>query len=108
MVMSKKPAKAQAFEVTCPCCGGVLKIDPEVQAVIAHKAAVAPKMFNDLEAAAKAMKDHESRKESIWGQSVEAQKHSAELLEKKFQEAFRRAKEEPDDDKPRVRDFDLD
>src|SRR5512146_288253 len=105
--MAKKSAKAEAFEVACPCCGGLLKIDPEVRAVIAHKAAVAPKMFSDLEAAHKALKEQESRKESIWGQSVEAQKHSAELLEKKFQEAFRRAKEEPDE-KPQVRDFDLD
>ncbi len=104
--MAKKAAKP--FEVGCPCCGAALKIDPEVQAVIAHKAAVVPKTFSDLDAAAKALKEQESRKESIWGQSVEAQKHSAELLEKKFQEAFRRAKEEPADEKPRLRDFDLD
>jgi hypothetical protein len=38
---------------------------------------------------------------------VEAQKNSADLLEKKFQEAVKRAKESPDTGKP-IRDFDLD
>ena len=96
-----------AFEVTCPCCSAVLKVDPGTQAVIAHTAAVKPKMFNDIEAAAKAMKEQDSRRESIFRQSVEAQKHASDLLEKKFQEAIKKAKESPDPGKP-IRDFDLD
>jgi ribulose kinase len=96
-----------AFEVTCPCCSAVLKVDPDTQAVIAHTAAVKPKMFNDIEAAAKAMKEQDSRRESIFRQSVEAQKHASDLLEKKFQEAIKKAKESPDTGKP-IRDFDLD
>ena len=95
------------FEVTCPCCNAVLKIDPDTKAVIAHTAAVKPKMFNDMEEAARAMKEQDSRRDSIFQQSMEAQKHSAELLEKKFQEAVRKAKETPDTGKP-IRDFDLD
>jgi ribulose kinase len=98
--------KVHPFELTCPCCNAVLKIDPETQAVIAHTAPVVPKMFADLEQAAKAMKEQEGRKESIFRQSVEAEKHKADLLEKKFQEAVKRAKEAPD--APRIRDFDLD
>ena len=96
-----------AFEVTCPCCNAVLKVDAESQAVIAHTAAVKPKMFNDIEAAAKAMKEQDSRRESIFRQSVEAQKHASDLLEKKFQEAIKKAKESPETGKP-IRDFDLD
>jgi len=99
--------KTPAFEVTCPCCSAVLKVDPESQAVIAHTAAVKPKMFNDIEAAARAMKEQDSRRESIFRQSVEAQKHASDLLEKKFQEAVKKAKESPDTGKP-IRDFDLD
>jgi len=53
------------------------------------------------------MKEQDSRRDSIFQQSMEAQKHSAELLEKKFQEAVRKAKETPDTGKP-IRDFDLD
>lgn len=96
-----------AFDITCPCCSAVLKVDPEAKAVIAHTAAVKPKMFNDFEEAAKAMKEQDSRRESIFRQSVEAQKHQGDLLEKKFQEALKRAKETPDTGKP-LRDFDLD
>lgn len=95
------------FEVTCPCCNAVLKVDPGTKAVIAHTAAVKPKMFNDMEEAARAMKEQDSRRDSIFQQSMEAQKHAADLLEKKFQEAVRKAKETPDTGKP-IRDFDLD
>jgi len=96
-----------AFDVTCSCCSAVLKVDPEEKAVIAHTASVKPKMFNDIEEAARAMKEQDNRRDSIFRQSVEAQKHASDLLEKKFQEAVKRAKESPDTGKP-IRDFDLD
>lgn len=96
-----------AFDVTCPCCGAVLKIDTEDRAVISHTAAVKPKMFNDIEEAARAMKEQDSRRDSIFRQSVEAQKNASNLLDKKFQEAVRKAKESPDTGKP-IRDIDLD
>jgi molecular chaperone DnaK (HSP70) len=95
------------FDVTCPCCGAVMKIDVATQAVISHTAPVKPKMFADMEEAARAMKEQDSRRESIFRQSVDAQKHASELLEKKFQEAVKKAKETPDTGKP-IRDFDLD
>lgn len=99
--------KHENFEVTCPCCSAVLKVDTETRAVIAHTAAVKPKTFSDMEAAAKAMREQDSRRESIFQQSVEAQKHASDLLEKRFQEALKKAKESPDTGKP-IRDFDLD
>ena len=95
-----------AFEVTCPCCNAVLKVDAQTKAVISHTAAVKPKMFEDIEAAARAMKEQDSRRDSIFHQSVEAQKHASDLLEKKFQEAVKKAKESPDTGKP-IRDWDL-
>jgi hypothetical protein len=95
------------FEVPCPCCGALLKIDVSTRSVIAHTAKAVPRTFEDIEAAARSMKEQDSRKESIFRQSVEAQKNSSDLLEKKFQEAVRKAKETPDTGKP-MRDFDLD
>ena len=97
----------QPFEVTCPHCSAVLKVDPETRAVIAHTAPVRPKTFADMEEAARAMREQDTRRESIFRQSVEAQKNQADLLEKKFQEALKKAKETPDTGKP-IRDFDLD
>ena len=100
------PKNAPPFEVTCPCCNAVLKVDPGTQAVISHTAPAHPKTFADIEAAAKAMKEQDSRRDSIFRQSVEAQKHASDLLEKKFQEAVKKAKESPDTGKP-IRDWDL-
>ena len=97
--------KDDAFEVGCPCCGAVLKVDAATHAVISHVAPIKPKMFGNLDEAAKAMKEQEGRKESLFRQSVENERNKADLLEKKFQEAMRRAKETPDT--PRIRDIDL-
>ena len=94
---------AVQFEVACPCCGALLKIDADSKAVIAHTPKAVPKTFEDIEAAAQAMKERDSRKESIFRQSVEAQKNSSDLLEKKFQEAVRKAKETPDTGKAAAR-----
>lgn len=99
-------SSSEPFEVSCPCCTAVLKVDPATRAVISHVAPIKPKTFSDFEAAAKAMRDNEGRKESIFRQAVDAEKNKADLLEKKFQEAIKKAKEAPDE--PRIRDFDLD
>ena len=98
--------KDEAFEVGCPCCGALIKVDAATRAVIAHTPPVRPKMFNDFEEAARAMKDQDNRRESLFRQSVEAEKNKADVLEKKFQEAVKRAKDAPDSN--RVRDIDLD
>ncbi len=95
------------FEVSCPCCGASLKVDADTKAVISHVAVVKPKTFSDFEAAAKAMREQEGRKESLFRQAVDAEKNKASLLEKKFQDAVKKAKESPDEG-PRIRDFDLD
>ena len=96
----------QQFEVTCPDCGGVLKVDPVTRAVIAHTSAPRKKTFEDLGAAARALKEQESRRDSIFAQSIQAEKQRDDLLEKKFAEALKKAKESPLTDRP-LRDFDL-
>jgi hypothetical protein len=106
ILLMSKQKKSDDFEITCPCCGALVKIDAQTHSVLAHTSAATPKTFADMEHAARAMREQEDRKESIFRQSVEAQKHQADLLEKKFQEALKRAKEAPD--VPHIRDFDLD
>ena len=84
-----------------------MKVDVSTKSVISHTAPVKPRTFNDMEEAARALREHDSRRESIFRQSVDAQKNASELLEKKFQEAVKKAKETPDTGRP-IRDFDLD
>jgi hypothetical protein len=102
--MSKK--KQDIFEVACPDCGAMLRIDAETGVLVSHTSAPRKRMFEDLESAAQAMRDQNERKESIFRQSVDAEKNKADLMEKKFAEALRKAKDAPEG-KP-LREFDLD
>ena len=97
----------ETFEVMCPDCGGMLKIDPVSRAVIAHTPAPKKKMFEDFGEAARALRESDQRRDSIFAQSVEAQKNKDDVLAKKFAEAVKKAKESPLTERP-LRDFDLD
>jgi hypothetical protein len=103
--MSSK--RDSTLEVACPECGSTMKIDVATGAVIAHTPAPRKRTFEDFETAARAMREQDSRKESIFKQAVDAQRNNNDVLEKKFAEALRKAKETPDEGKP-LRDFDLD
>jgi hypothetical protein len=102
--MAKK--KDMIFEVACPDCGAMIKVDGATGLVVSHTPAPRKRMFEDLETAAKAMREQDERKESIFRQSVEAEKNKEDLFEKKFAEALRKAKDAPEG-KP-FREFDLD
>jgi hypothetical protein len=102
--MAKKMDKT--FEVACPDCGAMLKLDAATGLVVSHTPAPRKRTFEDLETAAQAMREHEERKESIFRQSVDAERNKEDLLAKKFEEALRRAKDAPDEKPLRV--FDLD
>jgi hypothetical protein len=95
------------FDVQCPCCQATLKIDPETSAVIAHTVPVKPPAIEDLAAEVAKLKGEGARREALFQKSFEAEKTHGKVLEKKFDELFKRAKENPDTTPP-VRDFDLD
>lgn len=97
----------EAFEVMCPDCGAMLKVDPITRAVIAHTAAPRKKTFEDFGQATQALKDADARRESVFAQSVEAQRNNQDVLAKKFAEAMKKAKESPVTERP-FREFDLD
>jgi len=84
----------------------MLKIDAKSGVLVSHTSAPRKKMFEDLETAAKAMREHGERTESIFRQTVDAEKNKADLLEKRFAEAMRKAKDAPEG-KP-LREIDLD
>ena len=99
-------AKEKLIEITCPDCGALIKVDASSGVVVSHTSAPRKRTFEDMETAAKAMREHDERKESIFRQSVEAEKNKEDLFEKRFVEALRKAKESPDEKPLRV--FDLD
>lgn len=97
----------QPFDVMCPDCGGMLTIDPVTRSVIGHTPAPRKKTFEDFSEAARALREQDARRDSIFAQSVAAQKNKDDVLAKKFAEAVKKAKESPLTEKP-LRDFDLD
>ena len=84
----------------------MILVDAATGLVISHTSAPRKRMFEDLETAAKAMREHDERKESIFRQSVDAERNKEDLFDKKFAEALKKAKDAPEG-KP-LRDFDLD
>ena len=95
------------FEVMCPDCGAMIKVDPVTRSIIAHAPAPRKKTFEDFGEAARALREQDARRDSIFAQSVEAQRNKDDVLAKKFAEAVKKAKESPLTGKP-LRDFDLD
>ena len=93
------------LEVICPCCQTTLVIDTNLGRVISHKE---PDRGNkpELSQAQRILAEEAARRESIFQQSVDAEKGRGDALSKRFEEALRQAREEPVT-KP-VRDFDLD
>ena len=94
------------FEVECPCCQAILKIDPETRAIIAHTVPVKPLPIDDLAAEVVKLKGAGARREELFQKQFEAEKSHGKVLEKKFDELFKRAKENPDLEPPK-RDIDL-
>jgi hypothetical protein len=98
--------KDEAFEISCPDCGAMIKVDPVTRAVIAHTPAPRKRMFEDFTEAAAALREADSRRESLFRQSVDAERNKEDVLAKKFAEAVKKAKESPLTERP-LREFDL-
>jgi hypothetical protein len=92
--------------VTCPCCDATLTIDPGLAAVLDHKLPIRPQMAVDLKDAVKMVHGEAARRDEKYKQIAEAEKNKSKVLEAKFQELFKKAKEEPIS-KP-LKDIDLD
>jgi hypothetical protein len=95
------------FEVECPCCHAVLKIDAATGAVLTHKLPEKPVPIDDLAAAAADLKKQAAQREAIFQKSLAEQKTRQEVLSKKFDELLKQAKADPEKGRP-LRDVDLD
>ena len=93
--------------VICPCCHGELQIDPETRAVISHKEHKKPPSIGDLETAVSHLKGEAQRREDAFQKSMAQHKDHQKVLDRKFDELLRQAKENPDEAPPK-RDIDFD
>ena len=95
----------KSFTVTCPCCQGRLTIDPEVEAVIAHETPPPTRSTKDLGAAFDTLRSKSAEREERFRQQMQAEAQKGKLLDRKFQEGLKKAKDSPD---PPRRPFDFD
>ncbi|HVZ22310.1 MAG TPA: hypothetical protein VG871_14660 [Vicinamibacterales bacterium] len=93
------------IEVSCPCCGAVLVVDVNLRRVVSHQE---PERGDkpELHEANRILAAEAARREALFEQSVEAEKNRDDALSRRFEEALKKASEEPVT-KP-MRDFDLD
>ncbi|HXG53569.1 MAG TPA: hypothetical protein VNN77_19385 [candidate division Zixibacteria bacterium] len=102
--MSQSPSKT--IQLSCPCCSAILTIDPSLPAVLDHKLPARPQLIGELKDAARLVKEEAARRDEKYHQIAEAEKNKSKVLEAKFQELFKKAKEEPIS-RP-LKDIDLD
>ena len=83
----------EALDVECPCCGASLKIDPETASVVWADAKKAPaKSLDDLVSRVHSQKGVLDEK---FARSVQQTRNQKDILEKKFEEARKRAAADP-------------
>lgn len=93
------------IDIECPCCRASLHVDAILGVVLSHTVPKAPPSV-DLDDTARILREQRERVEEKFRQSVESERIKDDVLDRKFQDGLRRAKEGPVE-KP-IRDFDLD
>ena len=101
--MAKKPNAP--IEVTCPCCQAKLTVDTDLAVVLAHTAPVKAAPDVDISDSARILADQAQKREDKFRDSWMAESQKEDVLNRKFEEALKKAKDQPAE-KP-LRDFDL-
>lgn len=96
----------KTIHITCPCCDAVLTVDTELAVVLGHKVPAKAAPVAQLKDAVSFVKEEATKRDEKYKQLAEAEKNKSKVLEAKFQELFKKAKEEPIE-KP-LKDIDLD
>lgn len=95
------------IDVECPCCRTQMKVDAKTGSVLTQKQPEKPPPIEDLASAVAALKGEGAKREEIFQKSFADQKTRQSVLDAKFDELLKQAKESPDTGPPR-RDIDLD
>ena len=96
-------AEPRSIKVECPCCQAKLTIDPDLGAVVAHEAPPPKRTVDDLGAAFDVLRSKSAEREERFRQQMAAESQKGKVLDRKFQEGLKKAKDSPD---PPKRPFD--
>ena len=100
--MAKKSA---SVEVVCPCCHSKLVVDAQLATVLSHTPPIKAAPDVDISDAARILAEQARRREDKFRESWDAENKKEDVLARKFEEALKKAHEQPNE-KP-LRDFDL-
>ncbi|HTX55360.1 MAG TPA: hypothetical protein VMD08_18300 [Candidatus Baltobacteraceae bacterium] len=96
---------SEPFEVQCPCCQARLRIDAGLQAVLSAEQPPEERAIKNLTQAVQGLKDEAAQRQAKFEESLRQEKTKKDLLDRKFQDALKRTKDQPVT-RP-VRDIDL-
>jgi hypothetical protein len=88
----------EAMDVTCPCCGSQLKVDPETRSVIWVEEKKAP--ARNLDDLVTRVHSNRSVLDEKFARSVQQNRNQRDILDKKFEEARKRAAKNPNERPP--------
>ncbi len=86
-------------QVLCPCCDTLLTVDPETGAVLREERPT-KREHKSLEEAIGSVKAQKRDAELRLTRAMEEAKHREQILERKFEEARKKAAENPDERPP--------
>jgi chromosome segregation ATPase len=95
---------AQTLNVICPCCDSLLVIDSDTGAILREERRT-HREFQTLDDALDQVKSQHRDAQTRLNRAMQEARHREEILEKKFEEARRKASES---DEPPPRPFDGD
>ena len=89
------PQETDRVDVTCPCCRTQLVVDTDSGEVLSE---VRPKQDTEktFDAAMKKVHDGAGRREDAFEKALDRNRRLEDVLEKKFEEARKKAEKDPD------------
>lgn len=81
------------YSIICPCCETTLTVDAETGALVAHEEK--KKVLGSFEDLKSDLSKKKELRENIFAQEMSSMKNRERLLEEKFQEALKRAENDP-------------
>jgi hypothetical protein len=81
------------LDVLCPCCGNKMKVDAASGEILAEERPV-PKPSKSFEQAMTEVKTGAQKREEAFSKAADRTRNQQDLLDKKFEEARKKAKDE--------------
>src|SRR5208337_3370089 len=85
-----------SVELICPCCHARLTVDAVLQRVVAHEPPPSRQQRSrDLARADQLLRREAAQRETHFRESAKEERIKSQLLERKFEEALRKTKDQP-------------